>query len=50
MEDKILEIKEVKKSYRKREVLHNTNFVLKTGEIYIVVQLSRQKSEIFIVN
>ena len=25
MEDKILEIKEVKKSYRKREVLHNTN-------------------------
>ena len=30
MEDKILEIKEVKKSYRKREVLHNTNFVLKT--------------------
>ena len=34
MEDKILEIKEVKKSYRKREVLHNTNFVLKTGEIY----------------
>lgn len=34
MEDKILETKEVKKSYRKREVLHNTNFVLKKGEIY----------------
>ncbi|MDR0890854.1 MAG: ATP-binding cassette domain-containing protein [Endomicrobium sp.] len=34
MEDKILEIKDLKKTYRKREVLHNTNFILNTGEIY----------------
>lgn len=34
MEDKILEIEDLKKSYGKKEVLHNTNFVLNSGQIY----------------
>lgn len=34
MGDRILEIKDIKKSYGKSEVLHNTRFILNTGEIY----------------
>lgn len=34
MGDKILEIEDLKKSYGKNEVLHNTRFILNSGEIY----------------